>query len=229
MRLGVTLLLLVLSATIHAHDLWLDREAGAYVLHNGHRHGGHEGAETIPYAPSFVKRARCYGSDGRVVEPPLGDSPFRMEGACAALMVDVSSGYWGKTPFETLNLPRNEVGQVVASWRSLEAVKRIDQWREAFSSPLGDGLEIVPRENPLALGPGDKLHLTVVLAGEPVKGAVVSYDGDPRGATDAEGRINIRLRHAGFQLLAASFSRSLDSPEADREVFTSVLNFELSE
>lgn len=227
LRITLGFLLVCLAPFASAHDLWIERNSGGYVLYNGHLHSGHGGAKTIPYAPSFVQQASCFDTDGRVVERQAGGSPFRLEGACAVLLVTASSGYWSKTPFETINLPKSEVGQVVRSWRSVESVKRIDQWRERFAAPLGDALEIVPRENPLEASSGDKLHLFVSFNGEPVEGAVVSYDGHARGATDAKGMINIRLRHSGFQLVAASLTRPLNSSDADEEIHTAVLNFEL--
>lgn len=228
-RITAAVLFLCTSAAASAHDLWIEREAGGYVLYNGHLHSGHAGAETLPYAEGFVREGRCYDAAGEVIAERAGGSPFRIDGHCAALTVTASSGYWSKTPFGTKNLPRDEVAQVVKSWRSLESVKRIDVWGPGFAGPLTQDLEIVPLENPLTVAAGDKLHLRVTLAGRPVSGAVVAYDGDPRGASDAEGRINIRIRHGGFQLIEAGLSRALASPEADEEIHTAVLNFELPE
>ena len=230
MRRRITALILALcTVPALAHDLWIERESGAYVLYNGHKHSGHAGTEVIPYDADFVKQARCYDVEGRVGTESAGGSPFRLVADCAVLTLSASSGYWSKTPYGTKPLPKDEVTQVVKSWLSLESVKRIDVWAPVFAAPLTQDLEIVPLEDPLTLAAGDKLHLRVTLAGQPVSGAVVTYDGDPRGASDAEGHVNVRIRRGGFQLIEAGISRPLDSPQADEEIRTAVLVFELPE
>ncbi|MCK7577697.1 MAG: hypothetical protein MZV65_19130 [Chromatiales bacterium] len=57
----------------------------------------------------------------------------------------------------------------------------------------------------------------------------VAYDGEPRGGTDADGRINIRLRHGGVQLISASFDEPLQDARADKAVRATVLQFQLAE
>ena len=116
---------------------------------------------------------------------------------------------------------------MVKSWLSHESVKRIDTWSPALAKPLTQELEIVPLDDPLRLSASDKLHLRVTLAGRPVSGATVTYDGEPRGATDTDGNINVRLRHDGYQMIATSVTRPLASPKADEEVRAASLVFEL--
>lgn len=232
LRVTAALLLACAAAAAPAHELWIAHEADGYTLYNGHRHGGHDhadptGAQTVAYGQDFVREARCYDADGTVIAEGAGGSPWRMQGRCAALTLAASSGYWSKTPYGTRNLPKDRVQQVVKSWRSLEWVKRLDAWSPALARPLTPGLEIVPLEDPFALREGDKLRLLVSFQGRPLAGAVVAYDGRPRGRSDAEGHINIRIRHGGLQSVQAGYSRELASPQADEEVHTAVLNFEL--
>ena len=66
---------------------------------------------------------------------------------------------------------------------------------------MSTDLELVFTENPFALAVGDKLRLTVVFRGEPAQDVTVAYDGDPRGVTGDDGRINLRIRHKGLQLI----------------------------
>lgn len=231
-RVTAVLLLTCAAAAVQAHELWIAREAGGYTLyyghhHHGHHHADHAGARAPAYARDFVREARCYDADGRVVAEGGGGSPWRMQGSCAALTLAASSGYWSKTPQGTRNLPKNRVEQVVKSWRSWEWVKRLDAWSPALARPLTPGLEIVPLEDPFALREGDKLRLLISYEGRPLAGAVVAYDGRPRGRSDAEGHINIRIRHGGLQSVQAGYSRELASPQADEEIHTAVLNFEL--
>ncbi len=211
-----------------AHDLWIEREGDRCVLYSGHRHSNHPGEERIPYPPEIVLRVRCFDADGNLLNTePGGTYPveFSCEGAIAYAMT--STGYWTKTPYGTKNLPKDEVTGVLKSWLSFESVKRIDRWGENAAVPLTSGLELIPLNNLVELEKGDKLRLRVTFEKKPVKGAVVSYDGHPRGESGEDGRINIRLRHDGFQVIQASYSLPLDSEKADRVVHTTNLNFEI--
>lgn len=228
-RALIALLLTLGPLPALAHDLWIEREAAGYVLYNGHKHSAHGGDQVVAYGPEFVRQARCFDIHGTVVAEAAGGSPFRLQADCAALTVLASSGYWSKTPEGTRNLPKDAASRVLKSWLSLESVKRIDAWSPALAAPLTEELEVVPLKNPLTLAPGDKLPLRVTLGGEPVSGAVVAYGGSPRGASDAQGRVNVRIRHGGFQRIEAGLSRPLASPKADEEIRTAVLVFELPE
>jgi len=230
-RITAFVFLLTMMSAAQAHDLWIEREVQGYVLQSGHRASDHHHGDRKlrhDYPRDFVTQAICLDVAGNSHNLPTDTVPFQAPTTCVGLFIQASSGFWTKTPFETVNRPRTEVRQAVDSWLSLENVKRIDQWLPVFSEPLGNGLELVPLEDPTTLGRGDKLHLRVMMDGRPVEGAVVSYDGDIRGASAADGHINIRLREAGLQQLTASLETPHPGPEADRTIHTSVLNFEVS-
>ena len=55
----------------------------------------------------------------------------------------------------------------------------------------------------------------------------VAYDGEPRGATDGEGRINLRVRHGGLQQVSASIETPLNDGKADTLIRGATLNFML--
>lgn len=213
-----------------AHDLWLEREGDTYTLYYGHLHQdpSHGGARRIEYAPGAVKGSACFDASGapRDVTPQAGAYPWRLVADCAVTCVLTSSGYWTKTPFGTRNVPKTEAQGAVASWLSVEGVKRVDAWSEALARPLTPDLEVVPLNDPLALREGDKLRLQVTFGGRPVPGVTVAYDGRTRGETDAEGRVNLRVRHGGLQLVVASWRAPLASELADEVVHTATLVFE---
>jgi nickel transport protein len=216
------------SLPAQAHDLWLEKTGKHFVLYQGHRHSAHAGAETLPYDKQFVTGAQCL--DARAALRPLtviATAPWSATGDCAALIIDVSSGDWSKTPWETKNVPKSEAPGAIKSWRSKERLKYLTRWSPAFAKPFADGLEIVPVSDPFALKPGDKLLVQVFTDRQPLANAPVAYHGEPRGATDAEGRIAIRLRHGGLQLIATSFERPLKDGKADVEMLTATLQFEL--
>lgn len=212
-----------------AHELWLERQGDRFVLLSGHRHSSHQGQEVIEYDPGIVLETLCYSDQGGAIATESTDS-YPVELSCngAAAYVRISTGYWSKTPYGTENVPRGEARMVIESWLSYESVKRIERWSDALARPLAEDLEIVPLANPLALEPGGKLRLQVTQAGEPVEGAIVTYDGKPRGETDREGKINVRIKHGGFQLIQTTVTEPLDSPDADQLINTTSLDFELA-
>lgn len=217
------------AAPAQAHDLWLEKTGQQFTLYQGHRHSRHAGAETLAYGHSFVAHARCF--DERGGQRPLtvtATAPWSASGDCTALQVDASSGYWSKTPWETINVPKPEAPGALKSWRSKDTLKRLERWRPAFAQPFGSGLEILPTIDPFVLKPGDKLVVRVVRDGQPVAGAPVAYHGDPRGETDPAGRIAIRLRHAGIQLISASVELPLKDGHADTEILAATLQFDLA-
>lgn len=221
-------LLCALVLPAHAHDLWLERDAGGYTLRQGHKYSSHAGTETIPYDAAFVKGADCLDAAGAVQALKTGQSsPWKAKTECAALLVSASSGYWTKTPWETRNAAKTGFGDALKSWLSEEAVKRIDAWTPGAALPLGNGLEITPLANPFALKPGDKLSVLVTDHKRPRAGVPVAYGGETRGTSGEDGRIAIRIRHGGTQLLSASLETPLDDGKADSLIRAAFLLFEL--
>lgn len=229
-RCFLPLLALLLSLPALAHDLWLEREAAGVTLYQGHKHSSHGGAETIPYDPAFVKDALCLDAGGRTKLLALTKlAPWRTATAdCAAIRVAASSGYWTKTAWETRNVPKAGVAGAIRSWLSEESVKRVDRWLPGADRPLSNGLEITPTVDPLALKPGDKLVVLVTDDGRPKADVPVAYGGETRGATGADGRIAIRLRQGGMQMIAASVETPLADGKADVAIRGAILQFEIA-
>jgi nickel transport protein len=227
-RVGTAALALAAIPAL-AHDLWVETEGTTHTLRYGHERSRHAGERTLVYPSDFVKAARCFGADGREAPAKLEAAhPARLVGRCAATLFIAGSGYWTKTPYGTENRPKTEAGPAIDSWESFDAVKTIVAWSPAFARPLDEGLELVPAANPLALKAGDKLTVGVYWQGRPRAGVAVAYHGNARGVSDTDGRINIRLREAGFQLLQASVDEPPRDPaKADRAVFAANLGFTL--
>jgi nickel transport protein len=177
-----------------------------------------------------VLRMSCFDESGNgASRDSIGAYPIDFGGPCAASSALVSSGYWTKTPYGTKNIPKNEAESPISGWLSYESVKHLAKWSEAFAAPLTGDLEIVPLHDPFSLGEGDKLRLLVALEGKPATGAIVVYDGKPRGETDSEGHVSIKLRRSGLQTILASYRTPLESEKADEVVRTAVLSFALEE
>jgi nickel transport protein len=229
LRPSVLFLTAALTLPAQAHDLWVEREGTLHTLYYGHERSGHAGAKRLAYRPERVRQALCFASDGKPLRAELGQAyPVTLDGPCAASFFLFSSGYWSKTPHGMKNLPKGEAGAVLASWLSVEAVKRLDAWGEALARPLTQALEIVPLRNPLTLQAGDKLGVLVTLDGRPLAGATVAYFGQPRGVSGADGRVNVRLQRPGLQLIQASLETALHDGRADRLVQSSALQFEIA-
>ena len=228
-RLALLLVPLLLAALpAAAHDLWLEPTAEGYLVRYGHRaHSGHAGAQEVRYEPGAVKAAQCVAG-GAPAAMPVGTAyPVLIQGHCDVAYVLMSTGFWTRTPLGTKNQPKTTVPTPLGAWQSFDSVKRLERWTDEAAQPLGVALEIVPLDNPLAVGVGDKLTVRLLHDGQPMAGRSVSYDDRPRGVTGADGTINVRLRHDGEQTIQASARMPYAGPEADEIVHTTALSFRL--
>ncbi len=219
--LYVFALLAPLSAL--AHNSWLEPENEGLTLYQGHRHSAHAGADEESYDPALLQQAYCQNAP---VKPLKAGYPLRFAD-CPRMQLNLSSGYWTKTPWETRNTPKTGVSQVLKSWRSEERLTRLGRWPTQALRPLGQGLEILPLSNPFVLQEGDKLTVQVYLDGKPLAGVPVAYEDHTRGSTDPDGRIAIRLKHGGLQLISTSLETPLEDGKADQLVRSATLQFEL--
>jgi nickel transport protein len=228
MKFRLLYLAALFPAMASGHDLWIERNGPLHSLIYGHERSGHEGSKRLEYKPESVQQARCFDTTGQEIRVDPGKQyPVTLKGDCAVSWFLLSSGYWSKTPYGTKNLPKNEAGAVMDSWRSVEAIKRLDRWGAALARPMTQALELVPTNNPLSLKTGDKLRLHAFYQGKPAANVTVAYFGKPRGVSGADGAVNIRLSEAGFQLIQASLETPLDDGKADKTIHSSTLQFEL--
>jgi nickel transport protein len=210
------------------HDLWVEREANRHTLQYGHERSEHGGAKILDYRPESVKQALCLNGAGEETRASRNSTyPVELRGDCATTWFLVSTGYWSKTPYGLKNLPKNEASMALESWLSYEGVKRIDHWGPGLARPLTQALELTPASDPLAAHTGDKLRLRAWYQGKPAPGVTVAYFGRPRGVTDADGQVNIRLANPGFQLIQASLELPLNDARADKALHSTSLQFEL--
>jgi nickel transport protein len=216
------------AAPAFAHELWVERTPEGLEVRYGHTHSAHQGVALIPYGEDFVRRVDCVDDAGEPRESGWsGGAPARIPGDCAGVFVLTSTGFWSKTTEGTKNVSKKEAPSALRSWQSFESVKHIARWGEALARPFTRDLEITPLENPLLLEPGAKMHLLVTYGGKPVEGATVAYDGEPRGISGKDGRVNLKIRHGGFQMIQAGLTVPLQSEDADEIIHATNLNFEI--
>jgi nickel transport protein len=219
-------------AITQAHDYWFESIGeGDYLLYRGHRFSQHGGDKEVPYDPKIITQTYCLksGTDNPQSTAVSLQYPARITGPCQAILVAADSGYWSQTLTGTKNQPKQNLTGVLRSWQALEAIKRVEHWSDRLLLPLSSELELVFTENPFTLVAGEKLRLIVMLEGKPVQGVSVAYDGKPRGITGEDGRINLRIRHEGLQVITASLERPLNNEKADNQVSSTILMFELKQ
>jgi nickel transport protein len=221
--------LLAAPALAASHDLWIEREDGAFAIRQGHR-----GEQRVPLDPARLAEVRCRTERGELTRPAAAPSSgatpeLRVRAACLAISAAVHHGFWSLTPDGERNLPRTEVAQAVRSWESRAFAKWVDARgaAPAVAAPLGDELELVP-VTPLArLRAGDKLTVRVLHAGKPVEGAIVAAGHHALGETDRAGEARVRVRGKDLACVAATLRRPLAKPEADQLVLEASLCFEV--
>ncbi|MCS7307127.1 MAG: DUF4198 domain-containing protein [Aquificaceae bacterium] len=219
--------LLLLQLTF-AHDLWIERSGEYYILHYGHIYPQKGEEEKISYKPENVLKFECLDNEGKAVRAVVEkDYQVRLKGSCGMVQAEFSSGYWTKTVYGLKNLPKDKVSGAVEGWLSVETVRRVDVWSKALEKPLSDSLELVLLENPAGIKSGSKFTVQAYYKNKPLKDVAVSHNGKVVGNTDENGRINLRLRSPGLQLLSLSIKEKGDGIKADYVVRTFHLVFEV--
>jgi nickel transport protein len=225
--LTIVLALLLGAGSAHAHDFWLERQDGAFVLRYGH-HGG----EVLALDAAKIKTLSCRkGAEAPrnvLASATVAPKQLTFPGPCALVSAFHDGGFWSLTPDGEKNLPRNQVPDAVKSWRSQQFAKWVDIRSPLAGQPLGDGFEIVPVSDLSKVKTGDKATFRILLAGKPLSGATLAIDHKPLGETDDQGLVRVKLRAATVESVSASFRRAVKTPEADSEVFEASLTFEVA-
>lgn len=214
---------------LHAHDLWIQKENQHYVLYYGHLNPKENESKLIPYEPQNILRFDCFNKESKLITAKIEKRyPAKLTGDCDVVFAIFSSGYWTKTIYGLKNLPKNEVEKPIESWLSYESVKKIEVWSENFIKPLSDQLEITALQNPLNKKIGDKITFVVYYKQKPVKDLVVAYHEKPIGTTDEDGKINIRIKQNGLQMISATLKEKGDGIKSDHIIYTTILSFEVN-
>lgn len=219
----------ILQLTINlatAHDYWLEKEGEDYLLYNGHYVSQHKGDAIVPYDPSIIKQINCANQTGEILHTEFSRTyPIRIHGPCACILIEAETGIWSKSLAGITNQSQEEIASSLRSWQSIEGLKWLEVWSESLSQPISPGLELVSTNDPFKLKPGDKVRLLVTWREKPRPGVTVAYGGDPRGVTDKDGRINIRIRHGGIQVITASMDEPSVDGTSDKTVHSTSLIF----
>ena len=219
------LIFVFLPLVLVAHDIWIDKTNEQYTLHYGHLHSNkeHLGHKNIPYNPKNIEQILCK-NDKNIKQLSITKKyPLVVKKKCDLLYVALDSGDFTKTPYGTKKLSKKQSKMPLKSWKSYESVKRVERGQDTL---LSDGLEIVLLSRPQIIG--KKARLQIYYKKKPISAVVVAYADSARGMSDAEGKINIRVHHAGLQNIQATLKKPCkDKTLCDEEIYTTTLNFEV--
>jgi uncharacterized GH25 family protein len=215
------------AGSARAHDFWLERQGGAFVLRYGH-HGGEVLALDAAKIKTLTCRQGAQAPRDVLASATAAPKQLTFPGPCALVSAFHDGGFWSLTPDGEKNLPRNQVFDAVKSWRSQQFAKWVDIHSPLAGQPLGDGFEIVPVSDLSKVKTGDKATFRVLLAGKPLSGATLAIDHKPLGETDDHGEVRVRVRATAVESVSASFRRVVKTPEVDSEVFEASLTFEVA-
>ena len=225
--LSLALVVLTWSGQALAHDFWLERQAGTFLLRYGH-HGG----ENLPLDAGKMRSLTCRKDKGAAENllrvAVASPKQLSLTAACAVLSAFLDGGFYSLTPDGEKNLPKNKVPDAVKAWRSKQFAKWIDIHSPLASQAQGDEFEIVPISELTKVRPGDKATFRVLLGGQPVSGAVLAVGHKPLGETDDRGDVRVKVRASDVESVAATYRRPVKSPEVDSEVFEASLTFEVA-
>ncbi|MGC4121487.1 MAG: DUF4198 domain-containing protein [Myxococcales bacterium] len=218
---------LAFPSRVLAHELWIERQSGQFVLQ-----GGHQGEKPLPLDRAKVKALRC--ASGKELPKDLLAAavaePTRLAVAatCGAISAFVDGGFYSLTPDGEKNLPKSQVPDAVKAWQSRQYAKWVDPRSPVAARPLGDELEIVPVSDLSKAKKDDKATFRVLLDGKPVAGAVLAIDHKALGETDSAGEVRVKLRAAELECVSATLRRPLKSADADQLVLEASLAFEVA-
>lgn len=219
--------MLLAAGAAQAHDFWMERDGGGFVLRYGHR-----GGEARPIDVTKLRSIRCVRPAGASQEllPGARPSPkeVRFTANCLVASAYHHGGFWSLTPDGEKNLPRRECPDAVKSWESRQWTKWIDIRSPAAGKPIGDELEIVPVTDLSRTRSGDKASFRVLLQGKPLDGATVSMAHKVLGETDSAGEVRVRIRATDVESVSVSYRRPISSTDADVQVLEAALTFEVA-
>jgi len=226
-RLALVLVVLTSSGRAMAHDFWLERQAGGFVLRYGHR-----GAEVLPLDASKLRSLNCRKDKGRPENLLRSAVPaanqLSLNATCMVASAFLDGGFYSLTPDGEKNLPKSKVPDAVKAWRSKQFAKWIDIRSPIAAEAQGDELEIVPVTDLRKAKVGDKATFRILLDGKPVSGAVLSMGHKALGESDDQGEVRVKIRSSDVESVSATFRRPVKSPDADSEVFEASLTFEVA-
>lgn len=209
----IILPLLITTLTLQAHDIWID---DAQKIIYGHIK---ESSEDSHAKNRVIEKSELLSFTCQKLSSHAKN--------CDSIFAELKPAYYTKTPYGTKNTPKNETAMALSSHLSHESVKRIDT--QEGLKPHKKGLELTLENSLDSLRMGDKLRVVVLEEGNPKAGVTVAYDDKSIGISDENGHVNIKIRHAGLQMIRASYTQKSDGVKCDEIIYSTTLNITVHE
>ncbi len=219
-----------------AHAIWFAQRSGELAVIYGH---GAEDLDTVKRLPRLSPPA-AYDDGGQPVSTSLRPTDrlvlVDVQADPALITLQMDNGLWSQMPDgRWVGKGRDEVPDARHTARYL---KYAVLWRRPLQQPLaplpGQRLQILPERARLPQHAGERLVVRLVFDGRPVAGVRVIADtvNDPDArplVSDARGRVTLRVRNQGLNVVAATYrSPSEDPGRSDATDHLATLSFVLS-
>lgn len=212
-----------LFLNVQAHDIWIEPQNQGFSVLSGHDDS------LEPYSPSKVKEIKAIIAKGLLpvyLKPQENRVDFTVEGKPVLITLYFDNGFWSKSADgEWFNLPKNAVSNPQKSTHAHKFGKTILQWEETAFSPVGQLLEIVPKNKE-----NNELIVQVLFEGNPLSNASVFYDLEETGKetsvkTNEQGLAKIVLTHKGKQFISTEHKLKTAEVETDENSWAANLLF----
>jgi nickel transport protein len=221
-----------LSSAAFGHAIWFAERHGKTGVVYGH------GGTDESYDPAKLKSVAARKADGTATEATieLKDGHAMVELAKDAAIVTgfFDNGFWSKgADGKWVNEPKSKVPGATEAGQYVKYATAIIKPLGKAPEPQGLALEIVAQSDPLALKSGDDLVIQVLANGKPVEGAEVTGEyttasEQPKLKTDAEGKVTLKVRNQGLNVITASHTeKTPGNPDGDEIGHTAALSFTL--
>lgn len=231
LKFAIIVLSLLLTQSVFAHHLWIEKEGGIFKVLWGHP------LETSPYEPEKLKEAKAFDSMGREVSLARKNEKdvvyLSAKSDISMIVVSFEGGYLVTTPDGKKRVTKREAEkkglQIIDSVYSTQYAKGLFAWSESSAKPSGMKFEIIPLMNPCKANPNEMISIRIYFDGKPLEGATVETGTHAEaGKSGKDGIFNFKITEKGKHIILAKCRISAkNNLDADYFSYTTVLTFEV--
>lgn len=217
------------SSAVLAHGVWIAPHYGELGLVYG------MGYADDQYAPEKVHSVHAYDAHFQpvAVDVIAHDHYSTVQPAeqAAILTAFFNNGYWEKgASVKWQAVAKDAISQPADTSTSLKYNITLLKPYQGDMQPFDLPVQIIPEHDPSTLAQGDALTVKVYVDGQPQADVPVTADyiGDAKNQhnTDAEGRVTLKVRNAGHNVIAAMVNHPTpNDPHAHLQRSVATLSF----
>ena len=228
----VLLAALFAAQSVHAHATWIAQRLDQPTIIYGH------GGEDNAYGSKTISHLTGLDKDGKVIDIAMQkhehNVTLKAEGSHFAAAYVIDNGFWTKTKDgKWVNKPKHEVENAERASHSIKTALGILQGGSKVDASALSQLKlvVVPLVDVAASHMGDKVAVQVLFEGKPLAGAKIvgDYVNDSENivaTTDAEGKAEVPVRNAGWNVFAVGHKVDLENDKnADALSYMATLSF----